>query len=103
MNGVPVFLPISYLVASILFIVGLKRLSSPAEARSGNLVAAVGMALAVIATLMAPHLEHRGLMLIALAIGGIAGVVGARRVSDDRHAADGGAPQRTGRRRRRAS
>ena len=76
----PVFLPISYLVASILFIIGLKRLSSPAEARSGNLVAAVGMALAVIATLMAPHLEHRGLMLIALAIGGVAGVVGARRV-----------------------
>jgi NAD(P) transhydrogenase subunit beta len=80
MSAVPVFLPISYLVASILFIVGLKRLSSPAEARSGNMVAAVGMALAVIATLMAPHLEHRGLMLIALAIGGVAGVVGARRV-----------------------
>ena len=81
MNGIPVFLPVSYLAASILFIIGLKRLSAPSEARSGNLVAAVGMALAVIATLMAPHLEHRGLMLIALAIGGIAGVVGARRVS----------------------
>ncbi|MGH7742750.1 MAG: NAD(P)(+) transhydrogenase (Re/Si-specific) subunit beta, partial [Candidatus Eiseniibacteriota bacterium] len=80
MISMPVFLPISYLIASILFIIGLKRLSSPAEARSGNLVAAVGMALAVIVTLMAPHLEHRGLMLIALAIGGIAGVVGARRV-----------------------
>jgi len=76
----PVFLPISYLIASILFIVGLKRLSSPAEARSGNWIAALGMALAVIATLMAPHLEHRGLMLIALGIGGVAGVVGARRV-----------------------
>jgi NAD(P) transhydrogenase subunit beta len=81
MMSMPVFLPISYLVASILFIIGLKRLSAPTEARSGNLVAAAGMALAVIVTLMAPHLEHRGLMLIALAIGGIAGVVGARRVA----------------------
>ncbi len=76
----PAFLPVSYLVASILFIVGLKRLSSPAYARSGNLIAAAGMALAVIATLMAPEMNHHGLMLIGIAIGGVAGVVGARRV-----------------------
>src|SRR5262249_13432573 len=37
--------------------------------------------LALVATLMAPELEHRGLILIALAIGGVAGVVGARRVA----------------------
>ena len=81
MSAMPVFLTLSYLVASILFIVGLKRLSTPARARSGNLVAAGGMALALVATLMAPDLDHRGLILIALAIGGVAGVVGARRVA----------------------
>ena len=81
MSDLPVFLPLSYLAAAILFIVGLKRLSSPASARSGNLVAAVGMALALVVTLMAPGLEHRGLILTALAIGGVAGVVGARRVA----------------------
>jgi NAD(P) transhydrogenase subunit beta len=81
MNSVPDFIPLSYLAASILFIIGLKRLSSPAHARSGNLIAAGGMALALIAMLMAPDLSHRGLILIALGIGGIAGVIGARRVA----------------------
>ena len=81
MNSAPTFISLSYLAASILFIIGLKRLSSPAHARSGNLIAAAGMALALIATLMAPDLSHRGLILIALAIGGVAGVIGARRVA----------------------
>jgi H+-translocating NAD(P) transhydrogenase subunit beta len=80
MFSLPTFIPISYLVASILFIVGLKRLSSPAHARSGNLVAAAGMALAVLATLLSPQLEHRGLILTALTIGCAAGFIGARRV-----------------------
>jgi NAD(P) transhydrogenase subunit beta len=81
MSSLPVFLPISYLVASILFILGLKRLSAPSQARSGNLVAAAGMALAVIATLMAPGLGHEGLILTGIAVGGVAGVVGARKVA----------------------
>ena len=40
-------LEISYLFASILFILGLKKLSHPDTARSGNLWAAAGMALAI--------------------------------------------------------
>jgi NAD(P) transhydrogenase subunit beta len=76
----PGFVPLAYLSAAILFIVGLKRLSSPATARSGNLIAAGGMALAVIATLLTPGLEHRGLILTALSLGAVAGFVGARRV-----------------------
>ena len=40
-----------YLVAAALFIYGLKRLSSPATARSGNQLAASGMAIAIIVTL----------------------------------------------------
>ncbi|HTK31308.1 MAG TPA: NAD(P)(+) transhydrogenase (Re/Si-specific) subunit beta [Candidatus Saccharimonadaceae bacterium] len=76
----PGFVPLAYLSAAILFIVGLKRLSSPASARSGNLIAAGGMALAVVATLLTPGLEHRGLILTALSLGAVAGFVGARRV-----------------------
>lgn len=43
---------VCYIVAAVLFIFGLKRLSSPATARSGNRVAAAGMALALGATLL---------------------------------------------------
>ncbi len=43
---------VSYVAAALLFILGLKRLSSPATARSGNQLAAIGMALALGATLL---------------------------------------------------
>ena len=44
-------LELSYLIGSITFIIGLKRLSSPDSARNGNLLAAVGMGLAILATI----------------------------------------------------
>ncbi|MDP6129323.1 MAG: NAD(P)(+) transhydrogenase (Re/Si-specific) subunit beta, partial [Planctomycetota bacterium] len=43
-----------YLVATAFFIVGIKRLSKVKTARSGNLLAAVGMALAIAVTLITP-------------------------------------------------
>ena len=43
---------LSYLLAAVVFIVGLKRLSSPATARSGNMMAAIAMLIAVVATLL---------------------------------------------------
>jgi H+-translocating NAD(P) transhydrogenase subunit beta len=49
---VPVLIEIAYLIAACCFIIGLKRLSSPATARSGNMVGATGMLIAVIATLL---------------------------------------------------
>ncbi len=45
-------LELSYLIGSITFIIGLKQLSSPATARQGNLVAAAGMALAIVGTIL---------------------------------------------------
>jgi NAD(P) transhydrogenase subunit beta len=45
-------LQISYLIASVTFILGLKMLSSPETARKGNLIAAFGMALAIVATIV---------------------------------------------------
>jgi NAD(P) transhydrogenase subunit beta len=43
---------VAYIIAAVLFIFGLKRLSSPASARSGNQLAAAGMVLALAATLL---------------------------------------------------
>jgi len=45
-------LEISYLIASVLFIVGLKMLSNPESARKGNILAAIGMGMAIIATMV---------------------------------------------------
>ena len=47
-----------YAAAAILLCLGVKRLSSPATARSGNLVAAVGMTIAVVVTLFSPEVEQ---------------------------------------------
>ncbi|NIR39175.1 MAG: NAD(P)(+) transhydrogenase (Re/Si-specific) subunit beta, partial [Actinobacteria bacterium] len=41
-----------YLVAAAAFIVGLKRLSGPRTARSGNMIGAAGMLLAIVVTLV---------------------------------------------------
>ncbi len=78
---VPLAVHLSYLLASVLFIVGLKLLSSPASARSGNLVAAAGMTLAVVATLFIPGLQLSPLLWLGLAAGTVAGVWGARAVA----------------------
>ena len=46
------FINLIYIVATVLFIFGLKMLSSPATARNGNLISALGMLLAIIAVLL---------------------------------------------------
>ncbi len=69
-----------YLVAAIGFIIALKALSSPRHARAGNLLAAVGMALAIGATFARTGLGHIGLIVIAMAIGVAIGVPAARLV-----------------------
>jgi NAD(P) transhydrogenase subunit beta len=70
----------AYLAASVLFILGIKRLSSPRTAPSGNLLSAVGMAVAIVATLFHREVvDFRGI-LAGAAIGGIVGVIVAMRV-----------------------
>jgi NAD(P) transhydrogenase subunit beta len=73
-------IPIAYLVAAVLFILGLKRLSSPATARSGNLWAAFGMVVAVLTTLFLPELRNVGWIVTAIVIGSALGFWGARAV-----------------------
>ncbi|MFP4146352.1 MAG: NAD(P)(+) transhydrogenase (Re/Si-specific) subunit beta [Halorhodospira sp.] len=63
---------LSYFVASVLFILGLKAMSSPVTARKGVMWAGVGMVLATVATFAHPKvgMSNLTLMLIALALGG---------------------------------
>ena len=70
-----------YLTAACLFIFGLKRLSSPAAARSGNTTASVGMLLAVIVTLLDSGIVDYTAVAAGLLVGGAAGAVLARRVA----------------------
>ena len=69
-----------YLLSAALFIIGLKRLQSPATARRGNQIAAVGMLLAVGATLFLQRILSPAEMIAGLAIGGLLGAVLAKRV-----------------------
>ncbi len=71
---------LSYLVASILFIVGLKRLSSPATARSGNILAAVGMGAALGGTFLVNGMANMPLIIAAIVLGTLPGWYLARTV-----------------------
>lgn len=70
-----------YLVASVLFILALKGLSSPATARRGNLFGIVGMVLAIVTTLAMPAIENYGMILFGIMIGGIIGTGIARKIA----------------------
>ena len=72
---------LSYIVATLLFIIGLRALSSPRTARTGNRMAAVGMFVALAATLLHKDVVSFTTILIALPLGAIVGVVSARRVA----------------------
>ncbi|QRN55942.1 NAD(P)(+) transhydrogenase (Re/Si-specific) subunit beta [Dyella caseinilytica] len=70
-----------YFLAALLFILGLKRMSSPRTARGGIIWAGFGMLLAVVATLLLPDMEHRGLIIAAVLIGVAAAWWSGRRVA----------------------
>ena len=69
-----------YLVTIVTFILALRFLSSPRRARQGNLLGAAGMALAIVVTLAQDGLENYVWIGLAMAIGTVIGVVGARSV-----------------------
>src|SRR5438309_9347254 len=73
---------IAYLVAAVLFILGLKQLSSPKGARNGNFTAAAGMVIALGATVPLLHFTTAGAVIVAIGIiiGTVIGTFGARMV-----------------------
>ncbi len=78
--GAALAVELSYLVASVLFIIGLKRLSSPATARGGNMLGALGMLIAIVATLFDRQIISFQWIAVGIAIGTIIGAVAARTV-----------------------
>src|SRR6516162_7910648 len=72
---------VAYLLTAFLFIMGLKRMSSPVTARSGILWAGAGMLVATLATFFFPGMGNFGLMLAAMAIGGVIAWVSGQRVA----------------------
>jgi H+-translocating NAD(P) transhydrogenase subunit beta len=71
---------LTYVVAAILFVVGIRLLASPATARLGNMLSAGGMVLAVTFTILLPEVDSYALIAAGLAVGGGAGVLSARLV-----------------------
>src|SRR6202035_3069952 len=74
------FLDVLYIVAFALFIQGLRGLSGPTTAVRGIRIAAVGMTIAAIATLLNPGEGNWGLILLGVALGIAVGVPAARQV-----------------------
>jgi NAD(P) transhydrogenase subunit beta len=75
----PNFIAVCYIVAFVLFIVGLGRLTGPRTAVSGNRIAAVGMAVAVIATLLDQNMGSNWVLIIIAVVIGVAIAVPAAR------------------------
>ena len=78
-------LTVCYLIGSLTFILGLKMLSNPATARNGNLVAAAGMAIAIIGTIFLYEEDRRKLgnypcIFGGIVIGSVIGTLAAKKV-----------------------
>ncbi|MGE5090053.1 MAG: NAD(P)(+) transhydrogenase (Re/Si-specific) subunit beta [Candidatus Levyibacteriota bacterium] len=73
---------LSYLVASVFFILALKGLSHPSTARRGNLFGIAGMTIAVVVTLALVYRNtgNIGMIIAGIAVGGVIGAIIARRV-----------------------
>jgi NAD(P) transhydrogenase subunit beta len=69
-----------YIVAFSLFIIGIKQGTHPTTAKRGNLIAAVGMAVAIVTTLLLDGMGNWGLIFLGLGIGTAVGVIASIRV-----------------------
>ncbi len=69
-----------YLVATVFFILGLKGLSSPKTALTGNRNAMIGMAIAIVATLLQPEVVEMTWIWAGLAVGAVIGIAVALRI-----------------------
>ncbi len=76
-----VIINLAYILAAVLFVFGLKMLSSPASARRGNLLSALGMLIAVVVTLASEQILTYEYILLFGVIGAIIGAVAARMVA----------------------
>ncbi len=71
---------VAYLVAIILFVVGLKKLTSPTTARQGNFIAGIGMFIALVATLFMENIVTYEWIILGTVLGAPIGFISARKV-----------------------
>jgi NAD(P) transhydrogenase subunit beta len=79
--GVNTLIQASYLLTAFLFIMGLKRMSSPVTARSGIVWAGAGMAVATLATFLYPGMTNFPLIIAAIVVGSAIAWISGRRVA----------------------
>jgi NAD(P) transhydrogenase subunit beta len=72
---------ISYFIAAVLFILGLKRMSSPVTARGGIIWAGAGMLVATLITFLHPGMHNYVLMTTAIFVGGVAAFWSGKKVA----------------------
>lgn len=80
MNFIEISVELSYMIAVALFVVGLKRMTSPATARSGNQLAALAMFLGVVVTLLHKDVLHFEMIIAGVVVGGLIGGIAAKKV-----------------------
>ena len=71
---------LAYLAAAVCFIMALRGLSSPESARTGNVFGVIGMIVAVVTTLVDPHVVSFEMIAVGVLIGGTVGTVVALRI-----------------------
>src|SRR5690606_28941947 len=76
----PTLVALLYLLSASLFIIGLKRLGSPATARKGNTLSGVGMLIAILVTLVDQAILSYGTIAAGLLVGSAVGLIMARTV-----------------------
>ncbi len=76
----PIYVQGAWFGGALLFILGLKGMSSPASARQGIVWAGYGMLLAIAGTFLIPGLENLGLMLLALVLGSAVAWISGKKV-----------------------
>ncbi|NCN10802.1 MAG: NAD(P)(+) transhydrogenase (Re/Si-specific) subunit beta [Leptospira sp.] len=74
------FVKISYLIASVLFIVGLKNLSHPRTAVRGNALGALGMFIAILVTLFDKNIVSYEIIAGGIIVGSLIGIVLAKKI-----------------------
>ncbi|MBA3564089.1 MAG: NAD(P)(+) transhydrogenase (Re/Si-specific) subunit beta [Gammaproteobacteria bacterium] len=80
-SAASVLIQASYFVAAFLFIIGLKRMSSPRTARGGILWAGAGMLVATVVTFAWPGMQNYVLMLAGIGVGGVLAWITGKRVA----------------------
>lgn len=75
-----ILVQITYMISVALFIIGLKRMTSPATARSGNQLAGVAMLIGVLVTLLDKNILHFELILAGVVVGSLIGIIAAKKI-----------------------